>query len=640
MDIVDIILGSALTPQGEIESYAARAEKAVRDAAQAVADIESITEQTNANNQAAEEALSTVNQALDSLQADTLDIIDTELKKLAIELTTISNQDSSIGQRLTVYYPDNTNQVINNVAKYYTKTGNNTDGTMTQKAITNAIQSAINSIQIPSTNLGSQNANKIVIVGPDGTIIPSANITEESIMNGTHSGGGDNDSGDTPTPTPTPTPSSGILGLRINYNTAIFTSTDDAINATTSDFNNFKMYGGRMKCLVDNTGAIIAFYGDINYTDTPENGYQVMIYQPKFYYKRTILSTASSNYGTIIKEEIIQLSDSARTGFSLHPLFFDENGNELQYALISAYEGSIEAENNSYKDMAYDEFLTCKLSSVADAKPISGIYNSLTVVNAEKIATNRGAGWHITTSKVLSAQQMLALVEFGSLNIQNIMNKGICEIIQGNNNSIYSATTGATKILGNQTGQASSTVFNYDGLDHVETEQGKVAISYRGYENLWGNMWDYIGDILIQNRSSSIHVPYISNNYNYSNTVNENYTELNFKMLSTSGWISGFIYDENYDWLFIPGECNSSANSLTPIGDYYLGPLDSSGINICMHGGPWFGAERNGLFYYAFNRSNNDIGEKHIGARLMHIPQRNSNIYINNLVKWNTKIGM
>ena len=50
MDIVDIILGSALTPQGEIESYAARAEKAVRDAAQAVADIESITEQTNANN--------------------------------------------------------------------------------------------------------------------------------------------------------------------------------------------------------------------------------------------------------------------------------------------------------------------------------------------------------------------------------------------------------------------------------------------------------------------------------------------------------------------------------------------------------------------------------------------------------------
>jgi len=119
------------------------------------------------------------------------------------------------------------------------------------------------------------------------------------------------------------------------------TPTDDAINATTEDFNQFRMYGGRMRCMVDNDGVIEAFYGDSNYDDTPGNGYQIMVYQPKFYYKRTPLATETNQYGTVIKEEIIQLSDIARSGYKLHPLFINEDGEELEYALLSAYEGSI-----------------------------------------------------------------------------------------------------------------------------------------------------------------------------------------------------------------------------------------------------------------------------------------------------------
>lgn len=633
MDIIDIILGSALTPQGEIESFAARAEKAVRDATTALNNIESITQQTNNNNAMAHDTLNTVNAALNSLDTNITNAVDDEIKKLAINLTTVTNQDNSFGKRLTLTYPDNTTQVINNVAKYYTTLGNNTDGTMTQRAI----QQAINNINIPSTNLGPQNANKIVIVGPDGTIIPSATVTEETIINGTHGGSGD-DPGNTPIPTPGP--ATGILGLKINYDTAIFTPTDDAINATTADFNKFKMYGGRTKCLVSDNGAIYAFYGDNNYTDTPENGYQVMIYQPKFYYKRTPLSTASTTYGEVIREELLQLSDVARSGYTLHPLFYDENNRELEYVLLSAYEGSIECENEeNYKDIKYSEFLTSKLSSVSNAKPISGINNSLNIVNAEKLASNRGIGWHITTSKVISAQQMLAIVEFSVLNIQNILDKGICDLQEGGNNTIYSATTGATQILGNQSGRASSTTFTYNGVSTIQTDSGKVSVSYRGYENLWGNMWDYVGDWIVQNNSSSTHNLYICNNYNYSSSVNENYTSTNIKLPPASGWISGFIYNTDYDWLFIPIEYKSNANSLVPVGDYYLGALDSNGTNICIFGGPWFGTERNGLFYYAFNRTALTTGEKHTGTRLLHIPQSTSSIYINNIVKWNTKMG-
>ena len=639
MDIIDIILGSAFTPQGEVETYASLAQKAVLDAAAAVNDIQSITQQTNANNTAAQEALSTVNSALAALDVSTTSAVDAEMKKFAIILTTVNNQDSSTSQRITIHYPDNTQEIVNNVVKYYTTIGNNTDGTMTQRAISNAITNAVNAIDIPVTNLGAANANKIVIVGPTGNLIPSANITEEQLINGGgNSGGGNEGEGDTPTPTPTP--ATGIVGLKINYATAIMTPTDDAVNATLSDFNNFSMYGGRKRCLVDNTGVIEAFYGDNNYTDTPSNGYQVMVYQPKFYYRRTPTQVEVTNYGTVIREEIIQLSPTEQTDFTLHPLFRDESGNTLEYVLLSAYEGSLEVEEGtSYQDITYNDYINGKLSSVSGAKPFSGTNNFLNVTTAEKLASNRGVGWHISTSKSLSAQQMLAIVELGSLNVQTVFNEGISDLDAGGVNETRAATTGATKALGNQTGQASSTVFNYGGSDHVETAAGKVAISYRGYENPWGNMWDYVGDIMLEMRSSSNHIVNICNNYNYADTLTGDYTALNIKTPPTVGWISGFAYDVMNDWIFIPIELGANANSLVPVGDYFFGSRSSSGVHSCINGGPWFGEANNGLFYYTFDRNTTESGGKNIGARLLHVPTVGSSVYINNVIKWNTKMG-
>ena len=44
MDIVDVVLAKALTPQGQIESYAATAQAAVTKANQAVNNINTITQ--------------------------------------------------------------------------------------------------------------------------------------------------------------------------------------------------------------------------------------------------------------------------------------------------------------------------------------------------------------------------------------------------------------------------------------------------------------------------------------------------------------------------------------------------------------------------------------------------------------------
>ena len=117
MDIIDIMLAKALTPQGQVETYAAKAQKAAQDAAAAevsaeavVNNIESITEQTNANNEAAAQALENVQAALEALNGvDVVDIndIDTEVKKMTVNTNTVNGNAANTLQIITTY-PDNT----------------------------------------------------------------------------------------------------------------------------------------------------------------------------------------------------------------------------------------------------------------------------------------------------------------------------------------------------------------------------------------------------------------------------------------------------------------------------------------------------------------------------------------------------
>ena len=123
MDAIDVLIARALTPQGQINTYAARAEQAVQKATQTLESINEIVEN-----------LSEIN----NLQ----DFTNTEIGKLTLSISNANNSNSII-QNLLIQYPnEEQNQVVGTCVKYYTTTGQNTDGTMTQKAITDAINAA------------------------------------------------------------------------------------------------------------------------------------------------------------------------------------------------------------------------------------------------------------------------------------------------------------------------------------------------------------------------------------------------------------------------------------------------------------------------------------------------------------------
>ena len=635
VDAIDVFLAKKLSTQGSVETLAKEAREAVEQAEEIINNISNITEQTQENNEIAAESASQATQALEDasqLLQDASDALarideatviafDDELDKLIFSLNAVTSQEENfISNNLTITYPSLAVRNIEGLVKYYTNYGQNEDGTMTQKAITNYVEEKV--AESGSTiNFDKDNAGKIVVVGSDGSVI-SGTITEKEILDALIK----SDSYDI----------EGALGLEIDYENRLFTRVQDAATYSIgNDFSIYPMYGGRIRCNVADNGNILAFYGDSNYKEDGSNG-QVMVYQPKFYYARIPTKLTAIKFGKAIRKETIIISATEKPGFKIHPAFINENGEEVDYILLSAFNGNVfDASESAYdsEDNLTIDFDNDKLSSISSVKPVSGVKNQLSSINAEKLAKNRGTGWHITNMKVQSAEQMLELIEFGTLNTQSAIENGITNI-SGNTFSNCSSLTGSAPI----NGIAQSTINEINGTTIEYTTNGMRALSYRGVENPWGNIWNFIGDALISgNGNTEGGIPYICKNFNYSENITSDYESIGFCIPGEHDWISAMGYgNENYDWVFMPAEV-SNANSAIPVGDRIWATSNLNAINAVLSGGYWNSGLEAGSFYYSCDKEITQ-SSRNFGARLIFIPQKNS-IYEANLNAWNNKFG-
>lgn len=398
------------------------------------------------------------------------------------------------------------------------------------------------------------------------------------------------------------------------------------MSTISGDFSNIRAFTNRRRCNVLDDGTISAFYGDDNYTEDGSNG-QVMVYQPKFYYKvePIRLEPITDSIGYHIREAIYSVSDIPLTGYKLHPAFINEAGNEVDYFCLSAYEGcAYDVSNSAYitNDSQTVDFTANtgdKLSSIANVKPMSGLTQQLTRPNAEKIAKNRGAGWHSYGIKQASANQMLMFIEYG--NLQSKIGSGVASITD---NSSYncSSYTGSTSSLGNTTGRASSTINEIGGTETTYTVNGKTSISYRGMENPYGNIWDIVYGINIHGDGTQRSgVPYICTDYNYAESKNSgNYVSAGFTTVNANGYIKAFGYgNPEYDWLFMGSDTGGTSGGI--IGDYYYATANLNGYRIARLGGSWANGSRAGGFCWNLTYS---VGHRirSIGARLCYIPQK------------------
>lgn len=435
-----------------------------------------------------------------------------------------------------------------------------------------------------------------------------------------------------------------IVGVQVDYKNKTFKRLAGAANLSKgADFDKFSMFGGRKRCNVADDGSIVAWYGDADYKEDGSMG-QVMVYQPKFYYLVCPVEydPIDTGIGYHLRKANYYVSEKPRAGFRLHPAFYDASGNEIDYILDSAFEGSIWDADGGDGNGAYlmnDEQVmntgTDKFCSIAGVKPASGLSQNLTRPNVEALAQNRGIEWHGDLIKPVSARQMLMIIELGMMNTQTGVGYGVAGI---SDNSSYncSSLTGSTSELGNGSGKATQTINTKGDTRTTETANERVAVSWRGTENPWGNIWKFVYGINIWgNGKMGGGQPYICTDFNFAESKNTgNYEAAGFTVTNANGYISAMGYSTTCDWLFIASEC--LGNSSLPVGDYTYITVNLNGYRIARLGGGWNAWDGAGGFYWDLRYG---VGYRNVGGRLVLIPTKDSAVYTANIAAWKQKMA-
>ena len=242
-----------------------------------------------------------------------------------------------------------------------------------------------------------------------------------------------------------------IYGVEVDFANKKFTRLAGAANRTPGEgFDNILCFGGRKRCNLTNDGRVAAYYGEAGFsttgkltqavnrnpagTSTPDPNLQfaagtivqVMVEQPKFYYKVVPLQIEKKRKGGITRKVRYYVSDTPKAGFKLHPAFI-ENGHENEKIYLAAFEGSLyDTSAGAYilDDSQVADFANDTLCSIANAKPMSGLTQNATRANVRKLAQKRGAGWEQAYAATVAASQLLMLIEYASFNMQSCIGDG------------------------------------------------------------------------------------------------------------------------------------------------------------------------------------------------------------------------
>lgn len=182
---------------------------------------------------------------------------------------------------------------------------------------------------------------------------------------------------------------------------------------------------------------------------------------------------------------------------------------------------------------------------------------------------------------------LLYRVEFADWDSQEKINRGIV-----NDSSVHK--TGETDAMVYHTGRAAGGLIN------------TAAVQYRWIENPWGNVFEWIDGINVNNR-----VPYICTEpESYADDTTSNYTSSGIT-LPNSGWIKGLGFSSVFPWALLP-DTTGGGSATTYIPDYIN---SSAGWSVVDVSGCYTNASIAGLFFFDASQSSG-ISSQYIGARL------------------------
>jgi len=266
---------------------------------------------------------------------------------------------------------------------------------------------------------------------------------------------------------------------------------------------------------------------------------QVMVEIPAFYYKYSFTEGSKHRY---------MLSEVKLGGYELHPAFILE-GKEVGKRYMGAYDA---------------EVVDDKLCSISGTYP----YCDKTIGEYRTYARNRGADWFQQDYNLTFAVQLLAMIEYGTMNLQSALGDGRTQLSGGTwEDGSYYGQSGLSNNRGNRSGNV-----EYSG-DADDDGADAAYMSYRGIENLYGNVWNMVDGVKFND-----YVPYISNTPSeWSDELTSDYVSTGIKQSTRKGY--GRQLAPTGAGMFISSVSGGSTSAGTT--DYYY---QNSGLRILLVG--------------------------------------------------------
>ena len=313
--------------------------------------------------------------------------------------------------------------------------------------------------------------------------------------------------------------------------------------------------------------------------DNPQG--QVMVQIPAFWYK----------YGYAGTSHTWEISLTPLTGFTIHHAFV-KNGEIVDYRYIGAYEGSMY--DATAVAMVPPANIVDNLYAAGDILcSLSGEYPKVNETRAEfrGMTDQRGTGWRQQDYDLISAVQLLYLIEYASFYSQSVIGMGRTEL------------SGGSWVANSYIGQCGKSNVDGNGTGNIGGNTNTAYMSYRGIENFYGNVYNWVDGINI-----NANVPYVSNvDTDFADDTATGYTNLGVILVAANGYQATL---EQISRGFLPASVGGSSS--TKITDYYY---QSAGWRVFMLGGYACNSADAGVFCAALT-SASSYAIVNIGGRL------------------------
>ena len=421
-----------------------------------------------------------------------------------------------------------------------------------------------------------------------------------------------------------------VYGIKRLLTTASceWTRTDDAVglvakatldgSSADNDFDKIYPWSDIISVNMENDGTINAKYGDVNFAWDGSNG-EVMTYFPPFYWDR--YQDGEYEYIKVSKDQFT--NGKYQEGFYLGR--YDTSSGAHSHSgtfpqvntTITNFRSQAQAKGSGWGQLDYHYMLVVLLYLVEYAN-----YNSQlilgngvssiryvttdTAVVAENnvnriIITTDNTAYEVGTAiSIGTSQGSFDVAEYRTITSKETVSQGTAIYFDGNpvNIAVGNVLWGCGQI----SGQLDSLGMKSGSLNN----NGRHSMIYRGVENLFGNVWQFVDGVNI--KDNLVYICYDQPKYKVD-TFNNGYEPLSYTNASTNGWAKTVGYDSENPLVGFATGVGGSAT--TYLADYYY---QNSGNRIALVGGAFAYGASDGVsywnFYYTSGNSARSLGSR------------------------------